>query len=119
MISVNLKRVYNDYSESDGYRVLVDRLWPRGVKKEALHYDLWAKDLTPSGELREWFHEDPENRWIEFSKHYKRELENSEPAKKVIEELKKHKKITLLYAAKDTVHTHAKILKEFIDSKLK
>ena len=66
MIQVRIKRVYEDFSETDGYRVLVDKLWPRGMKKEWLKYDYWAKDITPSPTLRKWFHEDIPGHWGDF-----------------------------------------------------
>ena len=66
MVQVRIKRVYEDFSETDGYRVLVDKLWPRGIKKEWLKYDYWAKDITPSAALRRWFHEDIPGHWNDF-----------------------------------------------------
>ena len=66
MVQVRIKRVYEDFSETDGYRVLVDKLWPRGIKKEWLKYDYWAKDITPSAALRRWFHEDIPGHWGDF-----------------------------------------------------
>ena len=116
MTQIKLKRVYDDYDKNDGFRVLVDRLWPRGIKKENLHYDLWEKGIAPSTELREWFHQDIDNRWNEFSRLYKKELEYSEEAKKFSEEIKKYSVTTLLYAAKDETHTHAKVIKEFLEN---
>lgn len=115
MVQINVKRVYEDYSKSDGFRVLVDRLWPRGMKKEHLHYDLWAKGITPSSELREWFHQDPENRWKEFAKSYEKELSESEEVKDFVDQIKDKKVITLLYASKEPEHNHAKILKAYLD----
>ncbi len=70
MIQVRIKRVYEDFSETDGYRVLVDKLWPRGMKKEWLKYDYWAKDITPSPTLRKWFHEDIPGHWGDFVTQY-------------------------------------------------
>ncbi len=88
MTQIKLKRVYGNYSENDGYRVLVDRLWPRGMKKEHLHYDLWAKDITPSPAIRKWFHEDVENRWTGFVELYQKELDESEAVKKFVDLIK-------------------------------
>lgn len=115
MDAIKLKRVYDEYDENDGYRVLVDRLWPRGVKKAELHYDFWAKDITPSPELRKWFHIDPDKRWQEFSEMYRKELSNSEAVKSFIQQIKGKKTITLLYASKDKIHNHALILKDFLE----
>ncbi|ULQ61116.1 DUF488 domain-containing protein [Brucepastera parasyntrophica] len=115
---MKIKRVYDTESPDDGYRVLVDRLWPRGVKKENLHYDLWAKDLAPSPELREWFHEDPENRWDSFTERYTGELSSSQSVKDFIRTAGSHKVITLLYAAKDSDHNHAGILKTYLEQKI-
>ncbi len=77
MIQVRIKRVYEDFSETDGYRVLVDKLWPRGMKKEWLKYDYWAKDITPSSTLRKWFHEDIPGHWEDFVMQYQKELDAS------------------------------------------
>ena len=115
MIHIKLKRVYEDPDESDGYRVLVDRLWPRGMKKEALHYDLWEKAITPSPELREWFHQAPDERWGQFAALYKKELAGSDAVKKFVEEIKKYPIVTMLYAAKSPDHNHALILKEYLE----
>lgn len=119
MTQVKLKRVYEDYNENDGYRILVDRLWPRGMKKEHLHFDLWAKEITPSSDLRKWFHENPENNWELFSSKYKKELKESESVKEFIENIKKYPVVTLLYASKSENHNHAIILKDFIEKELK
>lgn len=119
MTQIKLKRVYDDWEKTDGYRVLVDKLWPRGIKKEDLHYDLWAKDIAPSSDLRKWFHIDTDNRWKDFSSMYKKELKESDAVKPFVDELKKHKVATLIYAAKDPAHNHAIILKSFLDNILK
>lgn len=118
MTEVKLKRVYDESSKSDGYRVLVDRLWPRGMKKENLKYDLWAKDITPSPDLRTWFHQDVEGRWDKFSSGYMLELNKSNEATKFVDEIKNKPIVTLLYAAKDIKHAHVKVLKEYIERKL-
>lgn len=118
MIQINLKRVYDSYEEKDGFRVLVDRLWPRGVKKEVLHCDLWAKDITPSSELRIWYHEDMENRWIEFSEMYRKELQGSDAVNNFIREIRQYDAVTFIYASKDSVHNHAIILKSYLEELL-
>ena len=81
MIQIKIKRVYDDPEPGDGYRVLVDRLWPRGIKKACLSYDEWAKEITPSPGLRTWFHDDISRHWEEFTSMYKEELEHSQAVK--------------------------------------
>lgn len=116
MTSIKIKRVYDDFEESDGFRILVDRLWPRGIKKENLHYNLWAKDLTPSTELRKWFHQDIEKNWTVFVASYQAELSHLADISTYVNEIKKHSVVTLLYAAKDPMHNHAIILKEYLET---
>ena len=96
MTQVNIKRVYDEPSEQDGYRVLVDRLWPRGMKREYLKYDYWAKEVTPSNDLRKWFHADIEKRWGAFADMYQKELKESDAAKAFIDKIKAYSKVTLL-----------------------
>jgi uncharacterized protein YeaO (DUF488 family) len=107
------KRVYEPYAKLDGYRVLVDRLWPRGIKKEAIHVDLWLKEVAPSTALRKWIHAD-KARWPEFVKKYKEELKKNESLGQLKDLLKQHKKITLLYGAKDEAQNHAQVLLQLI-----
>ena len=107
-----LKRAYERPDPSDGYRVLVDRLWPRGITKAALKIDAWNKDVTPSPKLRQWFGHDPK-RWDEFKKRYQAELRERKAELKALKQ--SAKRITLVYAAKDTEHTHALLLKEVLD----
>jgi len=118
MTQIKLKRVYDDYSENDGFRVLIDKLWPRGMKKEHLHYDLWAKDITPSSDLRKWFHEDIKDRWSEFSRMYQKELELSDAVKKFTDIIKSKDTVTLLYASREPIYNHAEILKTYLDKVL-
>lgn len=114
---IKLKRIYEEPSDADGYRIFVDRLWARGVKKEKAAIDLWLKDITPSPELRRWYSHDPE-KFEEFSKSYRDELEqNPEPVEKVLALEEEHETITLLYAARDTKHSHALVLQDFLRSK--
>lgn len=119
MTQIKIKRVYETEEKSDGYRVLVDRLWPRGIRKENLHYDLWAKDITPTPELRQWFHEDEENHWKEFKKKYTQELKASDAVKEFVEKIKGKKTITLLFASKNAAENHALILQEYLEKALK
>lgn len=109
-----LKRVYEPFSESDGYRVLIDRLWPRGVKKESLRYDLWAKDIAPSPNLRKWFHENPETNWKDFVSGYELELASSKDFENFVQQIKSQTTVTLLYAAKDEIHNHAIVLQSML-----
>lgn len=118
MTEVKIKRVYDPEGETDGYRVLVDKLWPRGVKKENLHYDLWAKDITPSTPLREWFHEDQEGHWPEFARKYAEELEKSQAVDDFIERVKNERTITLLYASRNATENHALVLQKFLQKRL-
>ena len=104
MTQIRIKRVYEEPDATDGYRVLVDRLWPRGIKKEHLKYDVWEKDITPSPELRKWFHEDQAEHWEGFAAMYRKELENSEAALRFIDTIKHHHTITLLYASKAPIY---------------
>lgn len=115
MVQIKLKRIYEDPEDSDGYRIFVDRLWPRGMKKEAVHYDLWEKEITPSPELREWFHQAPDERWEQFAALYEKELKSSDAVKPFVGEIKKHPVVTLLYAAKSPDYNHALILKEYLE----
>jgi uncharacterized protein YeaO (DUF488 family) len=113
---IQIKRVYEQPEKSDGRRILVDRLWPRGVKKSELEMDDWAKDLAPSPALRKQFGHKPEN-WKWFRSQYKKELRD-EPQKEKLEALAQQSrktKVTLLYAAHDEKINHARVLKEVLD----
>lgn len=110
---LTIKRIYDEPSKDDGYRVLVDRLWPRGVSKEDAALDQWLKEVAPSSELREWFGHKPE-RFAEFSKRYKEELHNNPAAKELREIVQGHKQVTLLYGAHDTQHNQAQVLLDFL-----
>lgn len=112
-MSFKLKRVYEAAAASDGYRVLVDRLWPRGLKKEAAAIDLWLKQVAPSPELRRWFGHDPE-KFREFSKLYTQELKSNPAVAELRALAKQHKTLTLLYGARDTEHNHALVLQHFL-----
>lgn len=115
MKTINIKRVYDDKSEDDGYRIFIDRLWPRGIKKEDAHFDEWQKDLAPSTELRKWFGHDP-TRFDEFRKRYKKELENCKEELYELQNKTKSEKITLLYAAKNTKMNNAVVVKEVLEN---
>lgn len=111
---IKLKRVYEKPDKSDGFRILVDRLWPRGLSKEKAQVDLWLKDIAPSNELRKWFGHDPA-KWTEFQHLYKRELENKQEVLEELKQIIKEKNITLLYSARDTKHNNAVVLKELLE----
>jgi uncharacterized protein YeaO (DUF488 family) len=119
MVSIVLKRVYDDFEKEDGFRVLVDRLWPRGVKKESLHCDLWNKDIAPSSELRKWGHQNKDDRWADFAIMYKKQLSNSQAVVDFLLSIKDYNTVTLLTATKSLEQNHAGILKEYIEEKLK
>jgi uncharacterized protein YeaO (DUF488 family) len=113
-MAVRIKRVYDEPSEGDGIRILVDRLWPRGLLKEKAAVDIWMKDIAPSTELRVWFAHDPA-KWTEFQLRYRQELE-SNPA---VDELRRQLQLaggpaTLLYGAKDPEHNHARVLRDYL-----
>ncbi len=111
---ITLKRVYDKPDETDGRRVLVDRLWPRGLSKEKAKIDFWWKEIAPSDELRKWFSHDP-GKWSEFKKNYISELKNK---KDLLQEINnfdvRDKNLALLYGAKDEEHNNAVVLKEFL-----
>lgn len=113
---IALKRVYDAPDPGDGLRILVDRLWPRGVKKDEAHLDRWEKDLAPSDELRRWFAHDPA-KWCEFRRRFREELA---PKGDLLHELARQAekgRVTLLYAAKDEEHNNAVVLKEFLEDR--
>ncbi|MGR3766257.1 DUF488 domain-containing protein [Rossellomorea sp. NS-SX7] len=116
---VNIKRAYEEKSEQDGLRILVDRLWPRGRSKEELAVDHWIKQVAPSPGLRKWFNHEPD-KFGEFKEKYKDELHNDEDKQSALKELKEivekeHKEVSLIYGAKDKSHNHAIVLKEILD----
>jgi len=111
---VSLKRVYEEPAKSDGFRILVERLWPRGLSKEKASVDLWLKDVGPSTELRKWYSHDVE-KWPEFKKRYTRELKDK---KDLLDEIKQHTRkgnVTFVYAAHDKEHNSALVLKEYLE----
>jgi len=115
-MKVAIKRVYEEPKESDGSRILVDRLWPRGLSKEKARVDLWLKDIAPSNELRKWFAHDAK-KWPEFQERYKDELKSHSAQ---FAELKQHAAkgpVTLLFAAKDVEHNEAVVLQKLIDAR--
>ena len=117
-MAVLLKRVYEPVAQSDGYRVLVDRVWPRGISKDALRIDAWQKELAPSAALRKWFGHDPA-RWDEFRERYARELQRQGPALDRLAERARKDRVTLLFAAKDAERNNAVALREHLERRLK
>lgn len=114
MKPIQIKRIYDTPSKSDGYRILIDRIWPRGVSKEEAHLDDWNKDLAPSTDLRKWFDHDPE-KFEDFSKKYKKELKDQTEVLKQLRQNAKDQTVTLLFGAKDTEHNQAVVLKEVLE----
>ena len=112
---IKTRRIYEKPSDEDGFRILIDRLWPRGISKESARTDLWLKEVAPSEGLRRWFSHDPK-KWAEFKKRYSMELKEKKWIIDTIRSLEKEKGgITLLYAAKDTEHNNAVFLKKYLD----
>ncbi|MCH5226346.1 MAG: DUF488 family protein [Muribaculaceae bacterium] len=110
MQKIQIKRAYEPQNADDGFRIYIDRLWPRGLSHENFHYDLWDKDIAPSTELREWFHQDPADRWTEFEKKYKSELLANPAFAKLKEYISTKPKVTLLYSSHDTDHNNAVVV---------
>jgi uncharacterized protein YeaO (DUF488 family) len=115
---IRTKRAYEPAAKADGQRFLVDRLWPRGVKKEALHLTAWMKDAAPSKALRQWFHHDPA-KWQEFQRRYRAELDGQPAAWQPLLDAAKSGDVTLLFGAHDPEHNNAAALKVYLEGKLK
>ena len=115
---IQIKRIYDPSAKEDGTRFLVERLWPRGIKKEELQMDAWCKNLAPSGDLRRWFSHDPV-KWKEFQRRYRAELSGNPAAFQPLFDAAKHGNITLLYSAHDTKHNSALALKSYLEERLK
>ena len=115
--AVRVKRIYDAPSKDDGVRILVDRIWPRGIKKTDAALDEWLKDVAPTSDLRQWFGHDPE-KWPEFRKRYGEYLAENESARAAVDTIREHlkeKPVTLLFAAKDAEHNNAVVLAEFVE----
>jgi uncharacterized protein YeaO (DUF488 family) len=115
-MTIQIKRAYEAPSPSDGTRILVDRLWPRGLSKEKLKLDAWMKDLAPSNELRKEFHHDA-SRWQEFQKRYAMELCQQMELVAELRKKARHGRVTLIYGAQDQVHNNAVALKDYLEKK--
>lgn len=113
---MKIKRVYEKFDKDDGYRILVDRLWPRGVSKEKAKIDLWLKEVAPSNELRKWFSHDP-FKWLDFKKKYFKELDSEKGAVVNLKKIVVGKKdVTLLFSAKDVKHNNAVALFDYLNA---
>lgn len=110
---VRIKRIYDAPEKSDGYRVLVDRIWPRGLSKDAAQVDEWLKDVAPSTPLRRWFGHEPD-KWSEFRRLYLRELAANPEAAARLQALARRRRVTLLFGAKDTLRNNAVVLSEYL-----
>lgn len=113
---IRIKRIYEPVDKMDGYRVLIDRLWPRGIKKEDAHIDIWLKDIAPSTVLRKWFNHEPE-KWESFREKYQQELKGQPVVKEIKQLLKEHSVVTLLYGAKNENYNHAIVLAAYLRGK--
>ncbi|MEQ8523470.1 DUF488 family protein [Gracilimonas sp.] len=114
---IKLKRVYEEPSEEDGYRILTERLWPRGVSKERAKLDQWMKGVSPSPGLRKWFDHD-HDKWEEFKDRYRKELFGSEAIQELIDIIQKEDTVTFVFASKDEEHNSTVVLKDFIEQLL-
>ncbi|MDD2501664.1 MAG: DUF488 domain-containing protein [Geobacter sp.] len=114
---IRVKRVYDSFEASDGSRFLVDRLWPRGIKKEELHLEAWLKELAPSNDLRQWFGHDPA-RWEEFCRRYHAELDGKRNVWSPLVAMAETQDVTLLFGAHDTEHNNATALREYLERQL-
>lgn len=116
-MDIAIKRVYEPKADDDGRRILVDRLWPRGLSKEKAHVDLWLKDVAPSSDLRKWFGHDAE-KWSEFQRRYRAELDSNDEAVQALKQAIGKGPATLLYGAHDERHNQAVVLRDWLaDSK--
>jgi len=113
-MGLKIKRVYEKPAKEDGRRILVDRLWPRGLTKEKAHIDLWLKEIAPSTTLRKWFGHDPA-KWDEFQKRYRMELKTNKEQVSLLKEEQNKGVVTLVYGAKDEEHNEALVLKDWLD----
>lgn len=113
---IQLKRVYEKSSRRDGVRILVDRLWPRGLTKERAAVTLWLKDVAPSSELRKWFGHDPA-KWKEFQVRYRKELRQKKDALTLLKQKSKDRTVTLVYGARDEQHNEAVVLRQIVEGR--
>jgi len=114
-MDIRTRRAYDDMAENDGYRVLIDRIWPRGVAKEDLDLDDWCKDVAPSDDLRKWFDHDAD-KWDEFQRRYHSELDKCDAADALVDRVKEGR-VTLIFGAKDETHNNAEALRDWLRRK--
>ncbi|MCL5440450.1 MAG: DUF488 family protein [Candidatus Marsarchaeota archaeon] len=117
MTTINVKRIYDRWDIKDGLRILVDRLWPRGVRHSTANIDIWMKNVAPTKELRKWYSHDPE-KWVEFKERYKKELKDNGAFEKLVKLTTTTETITLIYASKDDSHNNAVVLKGYLEKRL-
>lgn len=115
-MDIRTRRAYDDMADNDGYRVLIDRLWPRGVAKEDLELDDWCKGVAPSEDLRKWFDHDPD-KWDEFQKRYRKELDGNDAYDALLKHAREGR-VTLIYGTKDEDHNNAIVLRDYLKEKL-
>ena len=115
-MKIKIKRVYEQPDKEDGKRILVDRLWPRGLTKEKASVDLWLKEIAPSTELRKWFGHDPD-KWKSFRGRYETEIRHNDDLVKVLKDKAKGGTVTLVYGARDQKHNEALVLKQFLEKR--
>ena len=114
MTRIKIKRAYEKPEPDDGFRVFVDRLWPRGMRKEDFRYDLWAKQIAPSAALRRWYHEDMPGRCEEFGRRYAAELRQSPAVAEFVRQIAGNDTVTLVYASRNALQNHALILQDYL-----
>ena len=117
VIMIKIKRTYDKPETEDGFRIFIDRIWPRGLKKTDVQMDLWQKDIAPSSPLRKWFKHD-ESKWNEFKNRYYQELENKKDSIGLLSDKTRKGTITLLYSSKEDKYNNAIALKEYLEAKL-
>ena len=111
---INIKRAYEPASPDDGFRIYIDRLWPRGLSHETFHYDWWDKEISPSTDLREWFHANPQTEWSEFEERYRQELLSNPEYTNLKNVISNKSKVTLLYSSHDVAHNNAVVLRDLL-----
>lgn len=116
-MEIQLKRAYDPADPNDGYRIYVDRLWPQGLSHETFHYDWWDKNISPSTELREWYHEDRAGRWNEFAKRYAAELKGSTALTDLKNAIEGKTRVTLLFSSKNREQNNAVVLADVLESR--
>lgn len=114
---INIKRAYEPAAPEDGYRVYIDRLWPRGLSHDNFHYDLWDKDIAPSTALRKWFHENPGSEWAEFEQRYRREIMDNPAFSSLKAGISNRPVVTLLYSSHDVEHNNAIVLRDMLSAR--